>query len=235
MIQPRCNLTLLHPSAAAFNFANPQTSKVSEVVGSTGIIRLNGVIEENLVREVGAAVESFSKNDSISQVAFVIQSGGGGIPGVKELADRISMMPKPKYAFVSGLCASAAYWIASSSDLIFTTETSEVGGVGVYLSFFDDTKMLEEMGLKVNFFASGPLKGLGSNGVPLTEDQATHLQGRVNDLADIFKSDITSRRAGIIGDSLQGQTFLGRVAVALNVVDSLVIDERDFFQQIGVH
>ncbi len=235
MNQRRFEITLQHPNAQAFSFANSQNAKVAEVRGTLGIIKVSGVIDESLTQEVASAVDAFSKNEAVDQIAFVIQSGGGGIAGVKELSDRIAMVSKPKYAFVSGIGASAAYWIASASDAIFTTATSEIGGVGVFLSFFDESKMLEQIGLKVNFFASGSLKGIGANGVSLTEDQSIHLQNRVDDLATIFKTDVRSHRAGIDDSALQGQTFLGRAAIASNLADALAIDERDFMRQIGAH
>ncbi len=225
--------TLQHPSAAGFSFLNSESTKVYEIINSLGIIRVVGTVTEEMTRQASKAVDDFSKSDEVKTIAFLVQSGGGGITGVKELSDRIKQVAKPKYAFISGLGASAAYWIASASDVIFTTATSEVGGVGVFLSFFDESKMLEQIGVKVNFFASGPLKGLGTPGVSLTQDQSDHLQMRVDELAMIFKADMIIHRAGIDDSALQGQTFLGRAAIASNLADALVIDEQDFFRQIN--
>lgn len=224
-------IMLLHPLAASQRFeAISIPPKISDGIA---LIHVSGLIDSNLIAGLRDSIDAAAADGSIKVIALVINSGGGVVGGVKELADRISMVEKPILSMVSGLGASAAYWIAAATDAIYTTETSEVGGVGVFLSFFDDAQMFEQIGVKVEQFTSGTLKGIGSGGVSLTDDQRIYLQTRVDDLSNIFKSDVRKYRGNISDESLQGQTFLGFEAMNTGLADDIVIDEKDFVATIA--
>ncbi|HEY3624859.1 MAG TPA: S49 family peptidase, partial [Terracidiphilus sp.] len=65
--------------------------------------------------------------------------------GLPETADVIhaANRVKPVRAFVTGIAASAAYWLASQASSITLTPSGEVGSVGVLDLHADISKALE--------------------------------------------------------------------------------------------
>lgn len=91
-----------------------------------------GVSTELLARDITAAV-----NDPyIKAIILDFDSPGGEASGVNELAKMIRSYrgTKPIVAYGSGTVASAAYWLACSTDKIVVDETALVGSVGVLLT-----------------------------------------------------------------------------------------------------
>jgi ClpP class serine protease len=127
---------------------------------------------------------------------------------------------KPVYTFVDGMAASAAYWLAASSDRIYSSLSAELGGVGVYLPVLDQSKAFEARGMKMHVIKAGRYKAIGFPGTKLTEDQEFHLQESVNQVYSEFKDHVQSNRQ-IDADNLEGQTFSGR-----NTFDKGFSDEQ---------
>jgi ClpP class serine protease len=76
--------------------------------------------------------------------------------------------------------ASAAYWIGVTADAIFAEPSAEIGSIGVYSAFLDESRAFEMEGLKTELFKTGKYKGMGMPGLPLTEDQRALIQAEVD-------------------------------------------------------
>lgn len=203
-----------------------------EVIDGVAHIPIGGVIGRGLgamekgsgavdVGDIENEINQAEADKSVRSIIFDIDSPGGMVAGTPELAGRIATMRKPKYAYVN-LAASGAYWLASSTDGIFGTPTSEVGGIGVYMPWIDRTKAFEQRGLKVEMIKAGRLKGLGFPGTSLTESQRAYLQERVDEIYGMFTSHVISNRGNISAESMQGQTFMAGNAMKLGLMDGLV-------------
>jgi ATP-dependent protease ClpP protease subunit len=88
----------------------------------------------------GATIDSLSKdfnaalNDpAVASIVLNIDSPGGEVAGVNEFAQMVfeARGRKPIVAYVDGLGASAAYWIASAADEIVADATAMIGSIGV--------------------------------------------------------------------------------------------------------
>jgi ClpP class serine protease len=74
---------------------------------------------------------------------------GGTVDGTEALANSVKSVEKPVVTFVDGLMASAAFWVGSQADeIIASTDTDEIGSVGVLLSFADLQPYWESLGIK---------------------------------------------------------------------------------------
>jgi len=219
-------------------FSIRAAAPAQDKVPGVRVIRINGFIGQGLgfdadINEISNEIDAAVADDSVRTVAFIFNSAGGVAGGVPELAQKIRDIAKPKYAFASGLAASAAYWLAAAADQVFTTRTAEIGSVGVYLAILDETQALANAGVKVELFTSGALKGIGHVGVAISDDQRAFLQARVDSLASMFKADIQRFRGGVPEQVLQGQTLLGADAVTANLADGLLADEAAFLRLIS--
>jgi signal peptide peptidase SppA len=209
--------------------------KVEQMAVRNGIAYLpvGGAIGKNLtpfdrgsgavdVNDLTNELAESEENDKVKGIILMFDSPGGMVTGTPELARVIERVKKPIYAFTEGMIASAAYWLASATDGIFATETANIGSIGVYVPFHDLTGMAEKKGIKVELIKTGKYKGMGYPGTPLTDDQRSHLQSRVDEIFTMFKTHVTAHRPKVKAETMQGQTFLGYPAQQAGLIDAVV-------------
>ncbi len=115
--------------------------------GGIAVLPLYGVITQrgNMIEDVSgpgsvstqkfaAALRQALADESVSQILIDIDSPGGSVYGVAELADEIvaARAQKPIIAIANSLAASAAYWIGCSASEFYVTPGGEVGSIGVW-------------------------------------------------------------------------------------------------------
>lgn len=206
--------------------------------GSTGVIPISGVIAPHSSQVNGASQprgtsieqirEAFTEalaRDDVDRIALDIDSPGGSVAGVIDMADQIKASSKPVVAFTGGLVASAAYWLASQASKVYATRGSELGSIGVYLPVMDDSRKSENEGRTMHVIRSGPHKGAGMRGTRLTEEQKKQLQTEVDGIADMFTSAVATGRgmsAEALDEIADGRTFFAEEAVSLGLADELL-------------
>lgn len=176
---------------------------------------------EMLALEFSKAIE----DPSVRAIVLDVDSPGGMVNGTQELAQLIyeSRGRKPIVSFVSGMGASAAYWIASAADAVFAGSTAELGSVGAVIEVVDYTQADEMEGIRTFQFVSSvsPKKRLP----PDTEAGADELQQIVNDLGEVFVATVAEHR-GIAREAVlerygQGGLFVGQRAVDQGLADGV--------------
>lgn len=200
---------------------------VGGVIGRklTGFEKGAGAVDVNDVED---DLDEAEDDPRVAAIFLVFDSPGGMVNGTPELAERIEQAGKPVYAWVSGMACSAAYWIACACDGIFATKTAEVGSVGVYIPWVDESKAFENAGLVSDPITSGPLKALGFPGTSLSEEQRKYLQDSVDKLAAQFKGYVNQRRGGEVPDEMmQGQSIMADEAIEVGMVDGIYRSLKD--------
>ena len=172
----------------------------------------------DLEAEIGLALEAGAK-----AFLFTIDSGGGSAIGCAEVANLISDLQVPTAAFVDGVCASAAYYMASGVDYIICTNSALIGSIGVIAPWVDESMMYSLIGLKFD-----PITNEGADlkstwhGPSLTPAQREYLQGQVNDLAREFKEFVAAHRSASLSQEVQrAGAYHGSRAVALGLADQI--------------
>jgi signal peptide peptidase SppA len=133
--------------------------------------------------EIRRAVRTAGNDPSVSAILLNIDSPGGTVAGVEELAGDVkrAAAKKPVWAQVEDMTASAAYWVASQASRIYANAgTALVGSIGTYLTVYDVSGAAAQQGVKALHFATGPLKGAGAAGTPVTPEQVAYFQGIVD-------------------------------------------------------
>jgi ClpP class serine protease len=151
---------------------------------------MGGTATLQLRRDIRAA----AADPNVSAILLAIDSPGGTAAGTADLAAdvRAAARQKPVWAQIEDLGASAAYWLASQADQVFanTARRPMVGSIGTYQTVYDLSAAAEQEGVKVFHFATGPLKGAGMPGTPVTEEQQADFQGRVDAVQDSFDAAV---------------------------------------------
>ena len=216
--------------------------------GGVAIIPVAGVIGHKLgpvakmlgavdAPEVVAAVELAADDDDVDTIILDIDSPGGTVAGVPELAETVEAVQasgtKKIYAYTDSQMASAAYWLAAGANGIFAAPSADVGSIGVYLPVVDSSAALAEQGVQIEIFKSGKYKAAGFPGVALDEEVRKHLQLEVMDTYNEFAGFVKKFRPELSYDSLQGQTFTGRRAADIGMIDGEAKSLDILLQKLG--
>jgi len=166
-------------------------------------------------------------DDTVGQILIDIDSPGGSVYGVAELASEIvkARAQKPVIAVANSLAASAAYWIGCSASEFYVTPGGEVGSIGVWQAHFDYSKALEEEGVKPTLISAGKFKVEGNPYAPLDEQAQAFMQSRVDDYYNAFIEAVALGRSVSTSDVRSGMGE-GRVlgadaALAAGMVDGI--------------
>ncbi|WP_312262504.1 S49 family peptidase, partial [Limnohabitans sp.] len=174
-----------------------------------------------------SALRQVLADDTVGQILIDIDSPGGSVYGVAELATEIikARAQKPVVAVANSLAASAAYWIGCSASEFYVTPGGEVGSIGVWQAHFDYSKALEEEGVKTTLVSAGKFKVEGNPYVPLDPEAQAFMQSRVDDYYNAFIQAVAVGR-GVTVDDVRNGMGEGRVlgsdaALAQRMVDGI--------------
>ena len=169
------------------------------------------------------ADELQEKEDDADAVLLVIDSPGGAVSRTPDLANVVREIAsrKPVIVYASGLCCSAAYWVASQASAIYASPSSHVGSIGVFQAIADMTGAYDKAGVKVELFKSGALKGANAYGTSLTDEQRAAFQSNIDTIFSEFKGAVTYRRPQVKTDAMTGWAYYGASAKPLGLVDSI--------------
>ncbi len=182
-----------------------------------GLATVSGLRKQ--IREAAAS-------DEISTVVFEVDSPGGEVDGIQELAAEILALREQKtvISVVNTLQSSAAHWLAVGADSIIVTPSGHVGSIGVWTMHVDQSKMLEEIGLDVSLIFSGDRKVDGNPLEPLSEEAREDIQARVTRVHAEFKAHVQKARGQTkaqVAKYADGRLFGAKEAIALGVADKV--------------
>ena len=198
--------------------------------GLVAVIDIQGVLfarsEYYLdMQDYGNLVEAAAADERVRAVVLRIDSPGGVAIGVAGLAGIISEAArrKPVVAFSTGLCCSAALWIASSARAVYCSDaTVRMGSIGVMASLADDSSYLDKLGIKIHALYSSlsPDKNRLENEA-LEGKHEPYIRSVLDPLAQAFIAHVKARRPGVAPEALTGNTYFAEEAVALGLADGL--------------
>ncbi len=170
-------------------------------------------------------VQSIS-NPACNAICLSVHSPGGVAAGIEELAGFISSaaQEKPMFAYVDGLCASAAYWIASATGCVIARSSATVGSIGVICVHDDISKMLEAHGIDREYLTAGSKKAVGAP-KPLSDDDRAYIQAQLDHIYANFTRDVANNMALSIDDAekwADGQVFFGDQAENIGLVTAIM-------------
>ncbi|MHB9839977.1 S49 family peptidase [Paraburkholderia terrae] len=221
--------------------------------GAIAVLRFHGIAVQR-TDELGEALgllslarfaQSFRAalvDDSVAGILLDVDSPGGSVYGIMELADEVwrARGRKPVFAVANSLAASGAYWIASSAAEFYVTPGGEVGGIGVVTAHLDMSQALEKAGVKTTLVSAGRYKLDGHPARPLGEDARKHVQSRVDEYYGAFVRSVARNRgvalAKVRNGMGQGRLLDAQRATREGMVDDVATIDmvvRKLAQRIG--
>lgn len=202
--------------------------------GAIAIVRLAGVLMKSQTSMGGTStiqarrdIRQAAADPDVSAILLAIDSPGGTVAGTDDLATEVRNARKQKtvWAHVDDLCASAAYWVASQAERItVNSPTALVGSIGTMQVVRDSSEADKMAGIRTLLFATGPLKGAGTPGVPVTDDQTAYFQDTISKSQEIFDAAVRSGRklsAKELENVRSGAVFIAGDAQDRKLVDAI--------------
>lgn len=227
------------PSALALRAAQPlEGSKTAGVRGGVAIVpivgplirhadvftRVSGLTSvETIAQDVQLAVDS----PAVHTILLSIDSPGGEVTGIASLAEAIRAARKPVVAYVEGLGASGAYWLASGARRIIVESTAGLGSIGVVLAVRDPQR---QPSAAIEFVSSqSPHKRPN----PHTDAGKAQYQRVVDQTAEAFVEAV-ARNRGVSTKTVLERYGAGGLLVGRHAVDAGLADGVGTFEAVLV-
>ncbi len=188
---------------------------------------------ENIVYDINKA----EKDEKIKAIILEVDSYGGFPVAGEEVTVALKKATKPTVALIREGGASAAYLAASGADIIFASKSSDVGGIGVTMSYLEYVKQNEKEGLTYIPLASGKFKDTGDPNKSLSQEEKNLLMRDVNILHENFiKMVVENRGLDIekVKKLADGSTMLGEMAFENGLIDQIggMFEVKDYLKGV---
>ena len=185
---------------------------VTRYSGGTSVERLNATL-----RELG-------EDDSVRAIVLDVDSPGGSVAGLSEVAETIRTIRANKkvVAVANEMMASAAYWIGSAANEVYTTRNATVGSIGVYMVRPDLSKRMEAEGVKYHLIKAGERKADGMASEPMSDEEGMEFQRYIDAHYQEFISNVATNRN--IDMAKATEMADGRVQVGDDAVEAGLAD-----------
>lgn len=186
-----------------------------------------------LCGEVGTSYQSLLEQTEemleagIKTIVMNVSSGGGEayscFSSVAEFRAMVDAAGAYVYGYADGCAASAAYAWLCSCDEVYAHPDSETGSIGVVCGMIDDSKYMDNIGLKRVYVHAGESK------IPYAEDGTIRpefiadLQYKIDALYENFVAHV-AEYTGIDTKTIKGteaKTFLSKDALTLGLIDGI--------------
>jgi signal peptide peptidase SppA len=176
---------------------------------------------------IAAQIASAASDPAVRGIALEIDSFGGEVAGVFDLADaiRAARSSKPVWAFVAEHAFSAGYALASQADRIILPRTGAVGSIGVVVMHADLSGQLSDAGVTVTLIHSGAHKVDGNPYAPLPDPVRARIQAEIDGIRTLFAETVAAgrgRRMNVDAAlATEAECYRGAEAVAAGLADEV--------------
>ena len=206
------------------------------------VININGAIvdgagvEQTLLGGAQAAtsgqlmreIRDAAADSSVKALVLHINSPGGSVTAAEEVGRELERFKettqKPIVTSMGDQAASAAYWLASYSDVIYANSSTLTGSIGVYMPYMNVEDLYKKIGIYTGKIKSGPHKDILSPDREMTAEEREILQGIVNQLYDEFVAVVANGRKmdpAVVRELADGRVYTGKQAQEMGLVDEI--------------
>lgn len=171
-----------------------------------------------------AMIEEAESDEAIKAIILEIDSYGGSAVAAEEVANALKRAKKPTIVFVRSAATSAAYWAASGADIIFASALSDIGSLGVTMSYLDNTQKNNKEGLTYNSLSTGKFKDYGNPDKPLTDEEKRLIMRDLEIMHSLFIKAVSENRnlpidkVKLLAD---GSSMPGEMALRNGLIDKI--------------
>lgn len=205
-----------HPWREATLYGQGEKVVLLEVVGSIP----TGEDLEDLLSKIRQARE----DPSIRAAVLFVDSPGGSVTETEAIHRALKDLAreKPLVAAFGTVAASGGYYVATAAREIFTPATAITGSIGVIATLPQIQGLLDKLGIRMEVFQEGRLKGMGSGLRPLTPEEKAIVQGYMREAYALFVRRVAEGRRlpeDKVRQLADGRIYSGSQAIALGLAD----------------
>ena len=175
------------------------------------------------VRDFLSSVEN-DQTVAVEGVLFEINSPGGTPVAAEDIAGQINAFSLPTAVLIGDVGASGGYMIASAADHIVASAMSEIGSIGVTMSYLENSEKNKQEGVTYVPLSSGKFKDAGSPDKALSPDERKYFESQLDIIYKEFIKIVAQNR-NIPEDDVRkiadGSTLIGQQAVDKKLVDQI--------------
>lgn len=149
----------------------------------------------------------------------------GGYPAASEvIANKVKQSSLPSVGLIREAGTSGGYLIATGADTIIASPFSDVGGIGVTMSYLENWKQNQDSGLNYVSLSSAPYKDYGNPDKPLTQKERELFERDLKIWHEYFVELVAKNRELFVEDVVNiadGSTLPGKLALENNLIDAL--------------
>ncbi len=219
--------------------------------GTIAIIPVRGVIANRMgsmddtsggtsCERIGAMIDQVAADPSVSAILYDFDTPGGTVPGLQALADKMFALRgvKKQVAMVSGMCASAGYWLASQCDEIVSDVNGDTGSIGVrWTPHADMSAALAKEGIVVTEIYAGKYKIEGTLTQPLSAETKAFKQAQADTVYEQFKKAVARGRgttpAAVEAGYGEGRVLMAKDAKAAGLIDRIGTMDQTLSRLMG--
>jgi protease-4 len=141
------------------------------------------------------------------------------MPNVVEAIQKFS---KPIYCHFSGMCCSAAYWLACACDGIYASQATDItGSIGALIQIvYDNPEFTHEFSVKTVYATKSTEKNKEFNDAIAGDDKRLK-KIWLDPITNKFISDVTANRKDVSDKAFTGTTMTANDALSMNLIDGI--------------
>ena len=192
------------------------------------------------MRDAISFIQQAEQEEGILGVLALVDSYGGSAAAGDLITAELQKSTLPNAAYIVDSGTSAAYLIATGADTIIASPFSDVGSIGLTMSYLDYSQQNAQEGIEYIALSSGKFKDYGNPDKPLTEEERTLLERDLSVWHEILVQKVAENRdlpLEQVQSIADGSSVPGSLALDAGLVDA--IGDFDtarawFAQQLGL-
>jgi protease-4 len=199
----------------------------------TALIEITGEIDSDSPTAsvdtiMPALQDAFNDEGSVGLVLRMNSPGGSPVQSAivnNEITRLRKLHPnKPVYVVVEDMCASGCYYIAAAADRIYVNQGSIVGSIGVLMSSFGFSGLMNKLGIERRLMTAGENKAMMDPFQPQNPRHRAYTQLLLDEIHQQFINAVRSGRGKRLKNSpeiFSGLFWTGDSAIRLGLADGL--------------
>ncbi len=176
----------------------------------------------------------------IHGVLIEVNSPGGTPVASEQVAEIINTSNLPTVSLIGDLGTSGGYLAAAAADRVVASAMSDVGSIGVTMSYLEESIKNYEEGITFVPLASGEFKDAGNPNKPLTPEERLRFEADLQIVHNEFVGSIARLRNMPVAEVellADGSTMPGVQALEKGLVDSIggrQVAAEEFSNKLGI-
>lgn len=202
--------------------------------GSVAVVPVMGVMARDTycsmsngyisgTRDLETTVQALDQNDNVEGIVFYINTPGGQATGNEALSKKIQSLKTPTVGLFETMASAGVAAFQGLDEIYGIESSSQWGSIGTYVSFYNDRKFFEDMGLElIEVYADQSTEknkafreAIEGNKEPLKEE--------LTKMTDSFIKQVKKARPSIKDDGkvFKGKSYNASEAIKLNAIDGI--------------